>query len=341
MPSLFNRNIIFSIEAYRLEERGPRGSVRGGLISDHIIKDTNISASLSKSWAADAENSGSVTALNISPASIAPLVSPINPSSTQYSLRAGYGTEREAALISRGFVSQTTWGHEGGDTSLSFFLTEGSKFMRDPLSEISQRVFPGGSSIWDIVQAVRKSGQEMRFEVEGGEAAARQTLSAQKIRSGEPLLGGHDMQTKLRSLLNRAGLMFFLDNEVLVIRPQRRTGIGARGLLGLPAARHEVSLSFDTGLLSANIENSYDYQYLTAIPRLKFRALFIPELVPGNAIIMEEDLPGYARLKGRYRIESVNISLNNKEGSFHVEGQAVHENWRFGGRALGAILKGA
>ncbi len=312
MPSsLFNRFIEFKIET--LDAR-----TATTLLHTTTFNQNRILVNLSKGIEIDTDNTGQVTVVNVPHNNANLFTSSTTPYSLLYNLTAGY--EGNIGLISRGFITETNWSHDGGETKLDFFISEGSKIVVNPYGFLKDRLIklPANSDARSFLSSIENLGQQ--FDYIPDKATVLRLLSSVKINKSQIVTG--NFQKKLKTLLDQIDYTYFVNNTVITLRP--KTTVNVKNFL-VNDPKTQVLMNFNSGLLSANLENGMDYQHNTSVSWLKFNSLFIPELLPANVIVMNE--PSYPHLEGEYRIWSVTYSLNNKDGGFTASGEALHKDF--------------
>ena len=261
-----------------------------------------------------------------------------NPVFIRYTLRAGYGDDLSSLpVLSIGEVPSTSWSHSGGDTIIKFSLNEGVKSYLDRNKKFFlQNPIPKGGTIMDLFK--KQLGQGLEIEFRPNRATVEADLKATAVEDSTKV-NKSSFFSLLTSKLLKSKYSWFIENGKVVIYK-----IGGEGDLSSEFRGRITTLNLNTGLLSADVENSRDVQFQTNyVPYLKFHALFNPELRPWNFIEINE--PRWPHLQGLYLIRSSSFSLSNKSGgSFSVSGSAIHERFsqrsEFFARQL-ALARGA
>ena len=314
MASLFNRRIEVKIVTYSPSTNQP--------LFESLFKNTMISVQLSKSRDFDVENTGVIGIKNISIENTQSFTDVLNPFFLRYELRAGYGEESDfLPVISQGHIIETTWTHQGGDIDLTFFISEGAKVLQLPYKLTQERLtLPPKSNVADFLKRLEAIGQEIDYIPNRSEVLN----DLRKIQFQNTRTMATGLRSALQYSLEEGGFRFFEANGKITV--QRRPDPSAPASYLFRNPNLATILNFKTGMLSADIENQYDYQKQTRVAWVKFVALFIPEIFPSNAIKINE--PRYPHLEGNYIVDNVSIALNNKEGPFLSSGRALHFDYR-------------
>lgn len=300
-------------------------------IADFRFSDLRINASLNKSRSRDVENTGSVTVTNLSISEVHKILSTKQYYQLTYTLRAGYQPQEDAIqdlpIVSEGYIMETSWGHEGGNVSMTFYTTERSK-KASAAEALAQFVAVKGDSVWKTVERLEGQGFEFIFLVAGGREEMKQRLSAHKQIFPVYFTPGQDAIKPFNEILRTINFAAYYDNSKVVIHPDNviggnLAGLRQREISRTGAVKNKERLNFKNGLISASAEHSFDFTTNTGIPWVHFTALFRPHLYPGNFMEITEERYK-TLLGGEYLIESVSITLDNEIGTFQSSGKAVH-----------------
>lgn len=335
MSALWNRKIEFLLKVrQKLTASGAPSRSRQDPfqdIADFRFRDLRINASFNKSRSRDVENTGSVTVTNISIDEVHKILSTQQYYLLSYTLRAGYqpqeGAIQDLPIISEGFVMETSWGHDGGNVTMTFYTTERSK-KSSTAEALAQFVSVKGDSIWKIIERMEGAGQEFIFQIPGGREEMKRRLSLHKQAFPIYFVAGIDEHKPLNEILRPVNFAAYSDNGKIVVHPEHTIGgnladLRQREISRTGAVKNKELLSFKNGLISASAEHTFDFTMKTGIPYVSFNSLFKPNLYPGN--FMEITEPRYkVLLGGEYLIENVSITLDNETGSFASSGRAVH-----------------
>lgn len=311
--TLFNRNIRFVLDTL-----GPNQT--DGLLRTSTFERTPIQVSLSKSRNINVENTGIVTITNIKIENVKAFSSVTSPYRLRYKLFVGYGQERPLPLLSEGYITEVTWEHEGGDIRSTFTITEGSKQAKLPYDIAGNLIsIPKGASVAGLIEQLEARGQNFRFLP--NRRRVLRDLSVIKTPASKVIT---NVNRALVYSLDEAGYTFYQENTRIVIRKKSTPSTPDSFLL--PDQNVKTILNFKTGLLSADVENTFDYQTNIKLAFVKFVSLFIPELQPSNALRIDEKR--YSHIVGDYIIDNVEYSLHNKQGNFQASGRAFHFNFK-------------
>ena len=307
----FGRNIEFSIETRSLPQGRFSVSQVGATASLASFYENKIDVNLTKDVSHSSENTGSVTVTNIDIDQARAFISLSDPLLTTYTLRAGYGAAREdLPVLSRGYITQTDWNHQGGDSNIAFSITEGSKLLKNLLRQ-RQNQSLGEKPLSGLLSRLGELGQEIEIVPDG--ATFQKDLEAtQKNRNAQ----APKKATKqlLTDLLGVSLYDWFVDSGRLVIY---KRGAPSGAPLVNYRTNQVVTMGFDSGLLSADAETTVDSEFGYWIPWLAFRCLYIPEILPLNVVEIREPL--YPHLNGKYKIMDCGYSLTNKaSGDFVI-----------------------
>ena len=300
-----------------------------------------MNVNLSKGIDQRVDNTGTVSVTNISPQATSFLASTTKPERYLYYVLAGYGDRMD--LISDGHVQELSWRHEGGDTTVDFSISEGSKFLSNHVYEIiGVPTVKEGSSVYEFISKIERDyleviknrneirtardegGPEERiqrlFDYDGNRELIENELKEKRISSN---LVVDDIKEDLATILDEAGYRYFTDKRRIIIQRKKfdRSFVQSK-------ERFATRLNFKTGLLNISVENYMDYKVKggLVIAQIKFKALFIPALIPRSFVNIDE--PRYPDLNGFYRIYKTDYSLDNKTGGFFMNCVARNLDFR-------------
>ena len=316
----FGRNLEFSIETRSLPQGRLSVGQAGPTRSLASFFENKIDVSLAKDVSHDSANTGSVTVTNIDIDQARAFISLSDPLLTTYTLRAGYGGVRqELPVLSRGYITQTDWNHQGGDSSITFSITEGSKLSKNLLRRQTQGL--GKKPLSGLISRLRELGQEIEF-VPDEQGFTADTEATQK--GGSSLTPKKPIKELLTNLLGVSLYDWFVDSGKIVI--YKRSAPAGSPLVNYRTDKL-VTIGFDSGLLSADAETTVDSEFGFWIPWLSFRCLYIPEILPLNVVEIREPL--YPHLNGKYKIMDCGYSLTNKaSGDFAISARALPLDYR-------------
>ena len=322
--AFFNRQISFDIETRELSQGGGFGRPQAGPVrSLASFFDNRIDVSLNKDSSHESPNSGSVTIYNISVDDSKAFISLTDPLLTTYTLRAGYGEDRqELPIISQGYIVQTDWNHQGGDSNITFSISEGSKLLRNMLRLAPKEGLSGKRPLSALLDKLRNLGQEI--EIIPSEEDLNQEIKKNESEASGGIVPQKSTKQLLSDLLGQNLYDWFIDSGKIVI--YKKSTDEADDLINYRANKI-INLSFSTGLLSADAETTVDSEFGYWIPWLAFRSLFIPDILPKNVVKIKEEL--YPHLEGEYAVQDCAYSLTNKAaGDFTVSGRALPLDYR-------------
>lgn len=307
MANFFNRNLEFSLTGLK--------PITNERVSLAQFTNHRMQARISKDVSSRVNNSGSITITNLNQETVTAFLTPSSPLNMLYSLKAGYGYEREnLATLSTGAVLATDWQHLGGDTSFQLSLTEGHKRLHGrrfkenfKIEELPER---GGAELF--LQSLIDIDYEIVYLPN-----KEQVISDIRETEGS---GGTSVAMKsddeiLTDILSKAKYSWFLENNKIYIYKSR----GENLVVNLKGT--QTRLNFKTGLISANLTASVDSRFSIYVSWLKFETLFIPTITPHSSIIMDE--PAYRFLDGEYVVYNCSYNLSNKTGAFNITGKAI------------------
>lgn len=302
MPQLFDRFIEFEI----LDSE----------TNDSIKWNENkINVSLSKDISIDNDNTGSVSVTNVSRFQSKLISNTKRQRIFFYTIKAGYSGN--VHLISQGHVQEISWRHGGGDLTIDFTISEGSKFLRDPFSEFNKRM-EKGESVYSFINRIRKN---IPVRIIGNQIIIDQEFRDAKL--SERRIFDSPIGDEAQDILEICGFTYLINNGEMVIYRDNASNESDRAkILQERMTSYLVKLNFDTGLLNASLDTSVDYQSNIRIPFLSFKSLFIPQLIPLSVVRFDEQR--YQHLLGDYFIQKSTFNLNNKgDGDFSVSSRAL------------------
>ena len=332
MSELFDRKLIVKLRAV---ERNQSGVVqRAG--DDITIWESKIDFSITKDGTREL-NTGNFSIINIDRfLSRSVFANVKRRRNILYSVQGGYHQsnkievlEQELPFISIGYVSNTNWSHTGGDTILTFNVQEGINLAVNVLDspDLGLRTAAKGQTIANLLTTIENEYKNIGVTIEY-RPNKRHILNNLKNYPFNQDYIFKNPKADIGDFLSNTGLDFYLENNKYIIyETNNRFGFitGDRGRVS--------SLSFDTGLLSADVEVSHNPRVGFIHPLLKFKTLFIPEIIPWAVIRVDE--PAYDELKGDYRVLNVSYNLTNKSGGdFSVTGVALHREFIRGEQRL-------
>lgn len=315
MSDFFNRNILVLFRSF---------SVDGQPVALSQFFENKIDVSLN-AQARTFANTGEISITN-APREKTGLFLSVN-NLIQYEIKAGYSRgnhDIETAsitlpTISAGFVQYTSWKHAGGDTILTFNLTEGLRgvfntFARTQGINILKKGQGSLNRLFgkDAEAALRKFGLRYSF------IPSKEAIIADINKQTNPQnFVVKSAETDIKNILNSVGLNFFLrQNEIVIYKAS-----GGFDFADDPQGA-ATPLNFQNGLLSADLG-------LTKAPLsglvstvLNFNCLFNPVIRPRAKILINE--PKYSQLNGEYYIFNTRTSLTNRSGGqFNISGMSA------------------
>ena len=327
MANLFDRYIRLTLHSRPTTQQVQAGV--SDVVSTLVFDKHVISANINKSDNWEVDNTGSITVNNISRQEASRIISSENPRNLYYTLVVGYGGRNaDNTLLSEGHIETVSYRHESGNIGLDLSVTEGNKNLRDPWSAgFSPAVLSKGESLHSVLSRIAGKGVTVQYigDLEFIEKDLQTTVL------DEDYIVQGNLAKDLDTLLTYKGYQYTVDNRKIVIyeeplfSPQeelRQRNI-SRGRIKTDAL---TVLNFKTGLLNGAIDGVFNFQTKVTVPTLTFSSLYIPQLYPTQLVELNADLGEH--FKGVYFIRSCGYSLNNRSGSFQVDGSAININFK-------------
>ena len=151
-------------------------------------------------------------------------------------------------VISQGHILETVWTHQGGDTNLTFFITEGAKILQLPYKLTQERLtLPPNSSVADFLEKLEGLGQEIEYLPDKQSVIS----DLKKIQFQNTRVMATGLRSALQFVLEEAGYRFFESNGNITVQKRPDPASPASFLLRDPGVVTE--LNFKSGLLSADV----------------------------------------------------------------------------------------
>ena len=251
MAQLFNRRMQFKVLS--IKENSPIQAII-------TWEKQKIEANFQKGSRNTTPNTGRITVTNPNRREISLLVDAVNPLFLKFALLAGYGEDLH--LVSEGHINEVNFRHSGGDINIDFTVSEANPVLKDPWASISKMNFPEGTSLIQIISNMEELGVPVEIvDPDGTNLKELQTLKIE-----DDIQIHEDPVQNLTDLIKQYGYSITILNEKMLIH--KNIEINPRQINYKEDSL--AVLNFQTGLLSASLENTYNYEDDIKTPWLSF-----------------------------------------------------------------------